>query len=223
MLYLVPTPIGNRGDMTPRGIEVLSKCDLILAEDTRVSRPFLKFLGIDKPVQSFHSNNEHKVTDQIIEKLKSGQTIGMVTDAGTPGISDPAFLLVRACRKEHIEVIALPGATAFVPALVASGLPCEKFFFQGFLPPKKGRHTQLLWLTELPCTLILYESPHRLIKGMEELNTYFGSERLCCASKEISKLFEAHYYGTLGAVLTTLKALPKILGEWVICIEGKPH
>lgn len=220
MLYLVPTPIGNKGDITLRGIEVLKAVDLILAEDTRVSIPFLKSLEIHTKVQSFHSTNEHQQVNSIIERLLNNQKIALISEAGTPGISDPGFLLVRACREHKIEVTALPGATAFVPALVASGLPCEKFYFQGFLPLKKGRKTQIQWISKLPCTVVLYESPHRLLKCLEELQIEFGSERSVCLVKEISKVFENYYSGTLHEIRNTLENT-KILGEWVIVLEGK--
>lgn len=219
-LYLVPTPIGNLSDMTPRALGVLSKVDLILAEDTRVSNKLLRHFNIEKTLKSFHSQNEHKVFQGIIDKLKNGQQIALVTDAGTPGISDPAYLLVRACREENIPVIALPGATAFVPALVASGLPSDKFFFNGFLPQKKGRSTQLAWLATLNCTLILYESPHRLLKCMDELIVHFGEERQACFAKEISKFYEQYFTGSLIAIKAQL-ATTKIVGEWVIVLAGK--
>jgi 16S rRNA (cytidine1402-2'-O)-methyltransferase len=221
MLYLVPTPIGNLSDMTARSIQVLKDVDLILAEDTRISKPLLKHFGIDTQVQSFHSHNEHSLSPKIIEKLSLGVKIACITDAGTPGISDPAYLLVHACRDADIEVIALPGATAFVPAIVASGLPTEKFFFQGFLPLKKGRKTQFEFLANLPCTVVIYESPHRLLKFMDECILYFGGERQCSLVKEISKMFEKHYRGTLFSVNEELKILTKIQGEWVMVIEGK--
>ncbi len=219
MLYLVPTPVGNRADMTTRAIEVLQSSDLILAEDTRVSRPFLKNLGIEKEIRSFHSQNEHRQYQNILEMLKSGSNIALVSDAGTPGISDPAFLLVRACREAEIDVCALPGATAFVPALVASGLPCDRFFFQGFLPQKKGRQTQLKWLAQMPCTVVIYEAPHRIEKLMEELLLAFGPERKACFVKEISKVFEKYICGNLDEIREKLKS-EKIVGEWVIVVEG---
>ncbi len=222
MLYLVPTPVGNKGDMTPRAIELLQGIHLILAEDTRVSGPYLRSLGIKAPIQSFHSNNEHQVTKLVIEKLEADQNVALVSDAGTPGISDPGFLLVRACREADLEVIALPGATALIPALVSSGLPCEKFFFQGFLPLKKGRMTQLKWLADMPCTVVLYESPHRLLKCLQELLSVMGEERMVCLNKEISKLHEQHYFGKLKEVFEKLQSLEKIQGEWVIVLSGKP-
>ncbi len=219
-LYLVPTPIGNLSDMTPRALGILSTVDLILAEDTRVSNKLLMHFNIDKSLKSFHSQNEHKALQLIVDKLKSGLSIALVTDAGTPGISDPAYLLVRSCRNENIPVVALPGATAFVPALVASGLPCDKFYFNGFLPQKKGRKSQLEWVAQLPCTSILYESPHRLLKCVDELIHYFGPDRQACFAKEISKLFEKYFTGTLTEIKSQLQT-EKIVGEWVICLSGK--
>ncbi|HEX5626060.1 MAG TPA: 16S rRNA (cytidine(1402)-2'-O)-methyltransferase [Saprospiraceae bacterium] len=218
-LYLVPTPIGNLSDMTPRALGILSSVDLILAEDTRVSNKLLLHFNIDKSLKSFHSQNEHRALQSIVEKLKEGLSIALVTDAGTPGISDPAYLLVRSCRKENIPVIALPGATAFVPALVASGLPCDKFFFNGFLPQKKGRSGQLKWLAGLPCTVLLYESPHRLLKCTDELIEHFGADRQACFAKEISKLFEKYFTGTLEEIKGLLQH-EKIVGEWVLCLDG---
>ncbi len=219
-LYLVPTPIGNLSDMTPRALGVLSTVDFILSEDTRVSNRLLMHFNIDKSLRSFHSQNEHKALQSIVDKLKEGKSIALVTDAGTPGISDPAYLLVRACRAEQIPVIALPGATAFVPAIVASGLPCDRFFFNGFLPQKKGRSTQLKWLAELECTMILYESPHRLLKCLDELIEHFGGQRQACFAKEISKLFEKYFTGSLEEIKEQL-ASEKIVGEWVIVIGGR--
>jgi 16S rRNA (cytidine1402-2'-O)-methyltransferase len=221
-LYLVPTPIGNLSDMTPRALGILSTVDLILAEDTRVSNKLLLHFNIDKTLKSFHAQNEHRSLQAIVDKLKSGLSIALVTDAGTPGISDPAYLLVRSCRKENIPVIALPGATAFVPALVASGLPCDKFFFNGFLPQKKGRTQQIKWLSDLDCTSILYESPHRLLKCLDELITYFGEARQACFAKEISKLYEKYFTGSLTEIKEQLKN-EKIVGEWVICTGGKDN
>ena len=221
-LYLVPTPIGNLSDMTPRALGILSSVDLILAEDTRVSNKLLLHFNIDNSLKSFHSQNEHRSLQSIVDILKTGISIALVTDAGTPGISDPAYLLVRSCRKENIPVVALPGATAFVPALVASGLPCDKFFFNGFLPQKKGRATQIKWLAELTCTTILYESPHRLLKCVDELIEHFGEDRQACFAKEISKLFEKYFTGSLAEIKEQLQN-EKIVGEWVICIGGKEN
>lgn len=221
-LYLVPTPIGNLSDMTPRALGVLSSVDLILAEDTRVSNKLLMHFNIEKSLKSFHSQNEHRSYEMIVDKLKTGLKMALVTDAGTPGISDPAYLLVRACRTEGIPVIALPGATAFVPALVASGLPCDKFYFNGFLPQKKGRSGQIKWLATLPCTTILYESPHRILKCVDELIQGFGPDRQACFAKEISKIHEHYFTGTLEEIKHQLLEA-KILGEWVIVVGGCPH
>ncbi|MDQ3142149.1 MAG: 16S rRNA (cytidine(1402)-2'-O)-methyltransferase [Bacteroidota bacterium] len=223
MLFLVPTPIGNLGDMTLRAIQVLKDSDIILAEDTRVSRKLLNHFNIEKSLQSFHSQNEHHLVITLIEKLKAGKMVSLITDAGTPGISDPAYLLVRACRQEGINVSALPGATAFVPALVASGIPCDKFYFQGFLPQKKGRKTQIEFLEKLSCTIVLYESPHRIIKCLEEFIQVFGGQRICCVAREISKMFETYYNGSLEEVLKTLKSLPKIKGEIVLVLDSKRY
>ncbi len=218
-LYLVPTPIGNLSDMTPRALGILSTVDLILAEDTRVSNKLLHHFNIEKTLKSFHAQNEHRSLQTIVDKLKEGLRLALLTDAGTPGISDPAYLLVRACRKEGIPVIALPGATAFVPALVASGLPCDTFLFNGFLPQKKGRATQLKWLASLPCTVILYESPHRLLRCVDELILAFGPDREACFAKEISKLYERYFTGSLTDIKQQLLDA-KIVGEWVIVIAG---
>lgn len=220
MLYLVPTPIGNRSDISARALEVLKQVDVILAEDTRVSKPLLKHYEIEKELRSFHSHNEHFQTERILQELKTGKDMALISDAGTPGISDPAFLLVRACRKEGVEVCALPGATAFVPALVASGLPADKFFFQGFLPQKKGRSTQMKWLAQLPCTVIVYEAPHRIEKLCDECIKEFGADRNACFVKEISKIFEKYICGSLEEIKLKLKS-EKIVGEWVVILGPK--
>lgn len=190
MLYLVPTPIGNLEDMTFRAIRILKESDLILAEDTRTSAPLLKHFGIEKKVFAHHQHNEHKAVAEIIRFLKEGQQIALISDAGTPAISDPGFLLVREAIKEGIAVQCLPGATAFVPALVNSGLPNDKFCFEGFLPVKKGRQTRMKQLAEEKRTMIFYESPHRLLKTLEEFITYFGADRQASISRELSKLYE---------------------------------
>ncbi len=221
MLYLVPTPIGNKGDFSPRSIQVLQEVDLILTEDTRVSGPFIRSFDITTSIQSYHSQNEHQQTPHLIGRLKSGTKIALISDAGSPGISDPGFLLVRACRENNIDVIAIPGPTAFVPAITTSGFSCEKFFYQGFLPLKKGRKTQIEWLVQLNCTVVIYESPHRIIKCLEELSLAYGSDHPCFLSKEISKLHEKHYYGTFSTILEQLKSLTKIQGEWVIVVASK--
>ncbi len=217
-LYLVPTPIGNLGDMTFRSVEILKSADLILAEDTRTSGVLLKHYEITTPVQSFHAHNEHKKVDQVIEKLKSGSLIAQVSDAGTPGISDPGFLLVRAALAEGIAVDSLPGATAFVPALVKSGFPCERFVFEGFLPHKKGRQTRINALKEEPRTTIFYESPHRLLKTLEQLLEILG-ERQVSVSRELTKKFEETITGTLSEVRKHFEE-KSIKGEFVIVLEG---
>jgi 16S rRNA (cytidine1402-2'-O)-methyltransferase len=220
MLYLVPTPIGNLEDMTFRAIKVLKEVQLILAEDTRTSRPLLSHFEIQTPLQSHHLFNEHQNVAYIVERLLSGEDIALITDAGTPGISDPGFLLVRECVKNNIEVICLPGATAFVPALVCSGLPCEKFTFEGFLPHKKGRQTRLEFLREETRTMIFYESPHRLHKTLLQFCEYFGEERLVSVSREISKKFEETKRGTLKEV-TEYFANKTIKGEIVIVVSAE--
>ncbi|MEN8124255.1 MAG: 16S rRNA (cytidine(1402)-2'-O)-methyltransferase [Bacteroidota bacterium] len=220
-LFLVPTPIGNLDDMTFRAIKVLNKVDLILAEDTRTSGKLLKHFEISTPMQSHHMHNEHKMVDRIVERLKNGETIALISDAGTPAISDPGFLLTRACIKNDIEIECLPGATAFVPALVNSGLPNDKFVFEGFLPIKKGRQTRLKLLSEESRTMIFYESPHKLIKTLSHFSEYFGEDRLVSVSRELTKLYEETIRGTLAEVLTHFEnKAPK--GEFVIVVAGKP-
>jgi len=219
-LYLVPTPIGNLKDITFRAIEVLKEVDVILAEDTRTSGKLLKHFEITTPMQSHHMHNEHKTVNQLIEKLKAGLTIAIISDAGTPAISDPGFLLVRACVEQGIEVDCLPGATAFVPALVNSGLPNDKFVFEGFLPVKKGRQTRLRLLAEETRTIIFYESPHKLIKTLGHFCEYFGDDRLVSVSREITKLYEETIRGTAKEVLEHYTNKPP-KGEIVIVVEGK--
>ena len=222
MLYLVPTPIGNLDDITYRAIKILGSVDYILAEDTRTAQSLLQHYGLTKDIRSYHDHNEHGRLPSILDDLSSGKNIALVSEAGMPGISDPGFLLVRACREALIDVCALPGATAFVPALVASGLPADKFFFQGFLPQKKGRQTQLKWLATLPCTIIIYEAPHRVEKLLTECINTFGEERLACFVKEISKMFEKYICGTLAEIKVKLES-EKILGEWVVIIGPPNH
>ncbi|MFT7054663.1 MAG: 16S rRNA (cytidine1402-2'-O)-methyltransferase [Roseivirga sp.] len=219
-LYLVPTPIGNLEDITLRAIRILNEVNVILAEDTRTSGKLLKHHNISKPLQSYHIFNEHKTVEQLINRMKSGETFALISDAGTPSISDPGFLLVREVLKAGIEVNCLPGATAFVPALVNSGLPSDRFVFEGFLPHKKGRHTRLLKLVEEERTIILYESPHRLIKCLEQLKEYLG-DRNASVSREISKMFEETARGTLSELIFyfTNKG---VKGEFVVLVEGKP-
>ena len=200
-LYIVPTPVGNMADMTPRAIEVLKSCDRIYAEDTRTSGVLLKHFDITTPCSSHHKFNEHTTVRPIIEQLLGGETIALISDAGTPGISDPGFLLTRECRREGIEVETLPGATAFVPALVNSGLPTDRFTFEGFLPPKKGRQTRLERIAANDCTSIIYESPLRLVKTLEQLAAVCGEERPASVSREISKLHNTTVNGTLGELI----------------------
>src|SRR5688572_25456516 len=200
MLYLVPTPIGNLKDITLRAIEVLKNVDLILAEDTRTTSHLLNHFEIIKPMTPYHQHNEHKVLQHLVAQLLEGKTMALVTDAGTPGISDPAFLLVRECIKVDIKVESLPGATAFIPALVNSGIPSNRFCFEGFLPVKKGRQSTLKKLAEEERTMIFYESPARLLKTLEEFITYFGEARACCVSRELTKVFEENTRGSLREV-----------------------
>lgn len=219
MLYLVPTPIGNLKDITLRAIEVLNEADLILAEDTRTSAHMLQHYSINKPVTPYHQHNEHKILQHLVSQLQSGRNMALITDAGTPGISDPAFLLVRECVRNGIAVQSLPGATAFVPALVNSGLPTNRFCFEGFLPLKKGRQTLLKKLAVEERTIILYESPVRLLRTLEDLFTYFGEDRPCSISRELTKLFEETVRGTLREVHTHFSAKP-VKGEIVLVIAG---
>ena len=220
MLHLVPTPLGNLKDMTFRSIEVLQNADVILCEDTRTSSKLLQHYNIQKPLSPYHQHNEHKILQHLIDQLAAGKNFALITDAGTPGISDPAFLLVRECVKNDIKVECLPGATAFVPALVNSGLPINRFVFEGFLPLKKGRHTLLTKLAEEERTMVLYESPMRLVKTLAELIQYFGAERQCSISRELTKLFEENKRGTLQEVHDYFKQ-KEVKGEIVIVVQGK--
>ena len=219
-LYIVPTPIGNLQDMTLRAISVLKEVDLILAEDTRTSGKLLKHFEINTPMMSHHLHNEHRKLESIIQKLQSGETLALITDAGTPSISDPCFLLSRACVENNIELECLPGATAFVPALVQSGLPTDRFVFEGFLPPKKGRQTRLKQLAEDPRTVVIYESPHKLQKTLGHLLEYFGEDRQASISREISKLHEETIRGSL-AYLAEHFNKNTARGEFVLVIGGK--
>ncbi len=219
-LFIVPTPIGNLEDMTFRAIRILKEADLILAEDTRTSAKLLKHFEIGTHMHSHHMHNEHKTIENIISRLKAGDIIALISDAGTPAISDPGFLLTRACVENKIEVECLPGATAFVPALVNSGLPNDKFVFEGFLPDKKGKQTRYLILAEETRTMILYVSPHKLVKTLTEFITYFGDERQICVSRELSKLHEENIRGTVREVLTHFENKPP-KGEIVVVIAGK--
>lgn len=219
-LYLVPSPIGNLGDISYRAVEVLKAADVILCEDTRTSSVLLRHYQIQKPLTPYHQHNEHKVLSHIISQLQEGKTFALITDAGTPGISDPGFLLVRECVRNDIPVECLPGATAFVPALVQSGIPANRFVFEGFLPLKKGRHTLLTQLAAEERTIILYESPHRLVKTLKELASYFGEERYAAVCRELTKMFEETRKGTLGELAAHYEVhAPK--GEIVLVIAGK--
>ncbi len=218
-LFLVPTPIGNLGDMTFRAVETLNQVDLILAEDTRTSIKLLKHFSIQKPLVSFHMHNEHRKLSEVISKLISGYTIAVISDAGTPGISDPGFLLVREAIANEVEVECLPGSTALIPALVQSGLSTERFVFEGFLPPKKGRKKRFENLIDETRTIILYESPHKILKTLNQLIDFFGSERAVSVSRELSKMYEETFRGTLIEAIEYFSLhIPK--GEFVICLEG---
>ena len=219
-LFLVPTPVGNLGDITLRALEVLKSVDAILCEDTRTSGKLLKHYEIQKPLYSYHQHNEHKVTEQLVSHLMAGKALALITDAGTPAISDPGFFLVRACIQNNIEVECLPGATAFVPALAVSGLPTQRFSFEGFLPQKKGRKTMLEKLSKEERTIILYESPHRLVKCLEELSAFLGAQRQASVSREISKMFATTERGTLTELISFFNAHPA-KGEVVLVVEGK--
>lgn len=219
-LYLIPTPIGNLEDITLRALRLLKEVDMVLAEDTRTTRKLFTHYEISTPLAPFHMHNEHKVVNKWIERLKSGEKIALVSDAGTPAISDPGFLLVRECVKNDIEVDCLPGATAFVPALVNSGLPSEKFIFEGFLPSKKGRQTRLKILAEEERTMIFYESPHRIVKTLSQFMEYFGDERIVSVSREISKMFEETKRGSMNDVKEYFEE-KKPKGEFVIIVDGK--
>jgi 16S rRNA (cytidine1402-2'-O)-methyltransferase len=219
-LYLVPTPIGNLEDITFRALRVLKEVDLILAEDTRTSAPLLKHFDINKKVFAHHQHNEHQASTEIVRFLKEGKSIALISDAGTPAISDPGFYLVREALKNELEVECLPGATAFVPALVNSGFPTDRFCFEGFLPLKKGRQTRYKELAEEERTIILYESPHRLLKTLEEMATYFGPDRQVSVSRELTKMFEETVRGSVAEVKLHFVSHP-VKGEFVICIAGK--
>lgn len=219
-LYLVPTPIGNLRDITLRALDILKSVDTILAEDTRTSGFLLKHFDLSKPLQSFHIFNEHKTLAGLIERMKGGEVMALISDAGTPGISDPGFLLVREALKAGLKIDCLPGATALIPALVKSGFPTDRFVFEGFLPHKKGRQTLLKKLAEEDRTIVLYESPHRLIKTLEQLNEFFGSERKVSVSRELTKMHEETFTGTLKEVHQHFTS-KDVKGEIVIVIDGK--
>ena len=220
-LYIVPTPVGNLDDMTPRAIEVLKSVDTVLAEDTRTSGVLLKYFGIATPMRSHHKFNEHEAVSAVVEQLQAGAVMALISDAGTPGISDPGFLLSRECRRQNIEVETLPGATAFVPALVNSGLPCDRFVFEGFLPQKKGRATRLEELKTQPLTMVFYESPVRLLKTLQQFAEVFGADREASVVREISKLHNTTHHGTLSELVDYFTAnAPR--GEIVIIVAGCP-
>lgn len=218
-LYLVPSPIGNLADITYRAVKVLEEAALVLAEDTRTSGVLLKHYNINKPITPYHQHNEHKVVQHLVQQMQSGKLMALITDAGTPGISDPGFLLVRECVRAGVPVECLPGATAFVPALVNSGIPMNRFSFEGFPPLKKGRHTLFTQLATDERTLVFYESPHRLVRTLEDLIGYFGAERNCCVSRELTKMFEENKRGTLQEVHDYFKE-KGVKGEIVLIVEG---
>ncbi|MDR0714136.1 MAG: 16S rRNA (cytidine(1402)-2'-O)-methyltransferase [Bacteroidales bacterium] len=220
-LYIVPTPVGNLGDMTFRAVEVLKQADVILAEDTRTSSHLLRHFSIGKPLQAHHKFNEHQTLQQIINRLLSGQTIAMISDAGTPGICDAGFLLVRECVTKGIEVECLPGATALIPAVVISGFPCDRFCFEGFLPAKKGRQKRWAELAEETRTIVIYESPHKLLKTLSELKKYFGGERKIAVSRELTKLHEETVRGTIAEQLEIWNERQTVKGEIVLTVEGR--
>jgi 16S rRNA (cytidine1402-2'-O)-methyltransferase len=220
MLYIIPTPIGNLEDITLRALRLLKEVDVIIAEDTRTSGFLLRHFQIEKKIFAYHQHNEHKALGVIIQRLKGGETMAMISDAGTPGISDAGFLLVRECVKENIDVQCLPGATAFVPALINSGLPCDKFCFEGFLPHKKGRQSRLAELATETRTMVFYESPNRLVKTLEEFSTHFGAERRISVSRELTKIHEETVRGSVTEVLNHYSD-KTIKGEIVIIAEGK--
>ena len=220
MLYLIPTPIGNLSDITLRALEILKSVDLILAEDTRTTSVLLQHYGIIRPLSPYHQHNEHRIVEHLCDQLLAGKSMALLTDAGTPGISDPAYLLVKACAEKNIPLTSLPGATAFVPALVNSGLPTTRFCFEGFIPLKKGRQTLMKKLAEEERTMIFYESPMRLLKTLQLFAEYFGEERKCCVSRELSKKFEENKRGTLKEVMNYFSE-KGVKGEIVIVVEGR--
>lgn len=219
-LYVVPTPVGNLEDMTYRAVRVLQEVDVVLAEDTRTSAKLMSHFDITTPMRSHHQHNEHKATAKEVELILSGSNIALISDAGTPGISDPGFLLVRACVEQGIEVECLPGATAIIPALVVSGLPCDKFYFEGFLPHKKGKQTRINYLKELPCTFAFYESPHRVLKTLKMMGELLEDDRKGAVIRELSKKFEEIRRGTISELISSFEEKPP-KGEFVLVFEGK--
>lgn len=222
ILYVVPTPVGNLEDITLRAIRILKESSLVYAEDTRVTKKLLSHLGIQKPVYPFHAHNEHKVVQQVIDRIKTEESVVLVSDAGTPGISDPGFLLIRACIQDEITVTCLPGPTALIPALVGSGFPCDRFCFEGFLPHKKGRQTKLIELSKEERTIVLYESPHRIVKCLAQIEEFFEPDRNVCVVREISKIYEEFKRGTATQVREYYEQHPP-KGEIVLIIEGKKN
>lgn len=219
-LYLVPTPIGNLGDITFRALEILKSVDFILAEDTRTSGTLLRHYEISKPLMAYHQHNEHKIVEKITQRISSGESAALVSDAGTPAISDPGYLLLRECLRNGIDVECLPGATAILPALVSSGLPADRFLFEGFLPHKKGRKSKLEFLCELPYTFVLYESPHRLLKTLEQLAEHCGADRQASVSRELTKMYEETRRGSLEELISHFRE-GTVKGEFVIVVAGK--
>lgn len=219
-LYIIPTPIGNLEDITYRTVRILKEINVLYAEDTRVTGKLLQHLDISKPLRSYHQHNEHQIADRIVNEIEAGEIIGLVSDAGTPGISDPGFLLVRALVEKGLEIETLPGPTAFIPALVNSGLPCDRFTFEGFLPQKKGRQTRLEELKEAKYTFVLYESPYRVLKTLKQLIEVLGEERKAAFSRELTKIHEENKTGTLLELLNHLEQKDKIKGEFVLIVEG---
>ncbi len=222
MLYLIPTPIGNLEDITLRALRLLREADLILAEDTRTSKKLLAHYEIDTPLRAYHAHNEHQITGNLVTQLEGGTRMALISDAGMPGISDPGFLLARACMQVGVPVTCLPGPTAFVPALVASGIPCDRFYFEGFLPHKKGRQTRLKYLAELTETFVLYESPYRLVKCLSQLSEHCGGGRLACVARELTKVHEEVRTATLEELIGHYGAQAKVKGEIVVVVAGKP-
>ena len=219
-LVIIPTPIGNLEDITFRAVRMLKECQVIYAEDTRVTKKLLNHFDIQNHVIAFHAHNEHRVLDKCIDSIKEKELTGLVSDAGTPGISDPGYLLIRACMKEGIEVECLPGPTAIIPALVASGFPSERFHFEGFLPHKKGRETRLKNIMDMDCTIIYYESPHRILKTLTQMQKIFENDRKACVVREISKIYETYHHGSLSSLIEYFKET-KPKGEIVLLISGK--
>lgn len=220
MLYLIPTPIGNLEDITLRALRILKGVDVVLAEDTRTSKKLFQHYEIETSLRSYHAHNEHGVTPGLVAQLQAGSTMALITDAGSPGISDPGFLLVRACVESDIKIVALPGATAFVPAITASGIPCNRFYFEGFLPQKKGRQTRLKFLATLEETFALYESPYRLVKCLNQLSEHCGPERQAAVCRELTKMYEEVRRGTLAELIAHYENVDKVKGEIVVVVAG---